>query len=273
VLALESPRLSDDGRLALGGATRARTQAPLARSDARWREAGYRDWAELAAAIGGSAGLLGEPFDTVLLRPAAWDAPRLDEIRQQLYWTLSDRAGARLLLRLPYEPWKAERLSNLETWTTSGQPIEAVLARLDRSGGVSLLEPLALAVAHEGAVRPVSLDFEAGPARPTLAARLGRLFGTHSAPAAAPALARPAHLRALAALLDLLEHKGMTGHLQHRDGAQELAELRRTLLAVGLDGIAAAIQRYLDAPSAAGALALFHMARTAADLDTGFLQG
>lgn len=271
VLRLDAPRLSDDGRLALGGATRAHAEGPLSRDDVRWRAAGYRDWTMLGEAVRGGAGLLGEPIDTVLLRPAAWDAPRLDEIRQQLCWTLLDEGGARLLLRLPYEPWKAERLANLETWAASGQPIEAVLARLDRSGGASLLEPFALAVAHGGTVRAVSLDFERGPARPTLAARLGRLFGGRSAPA--PREPQPVHLKALAALLDLLERKGMTGHLQHRDGAAALAELRRILLAVGLDDIAAAIQRYLDAPGAAAALALFHLAQTAADLDTAFLQG
>ncbi|MFC5460351.1 SWIM zinc finger family protein [Massilia niabensis] len=267
-LVLEEPRLAEDGRLGTGGATRASTQPAWLLRDSRWQEAGFDDWSALREAIAGTAGLLGEPLDMVLLRPAACEQPQLDEAAQQLTWRIRDRAGRSLTLRLPYEAWKAARLDNVEAWAASGDTIAGVGARLER-GGQGLLEPVTLLVGRDARVHPVSLDFEAGQARPMLATRIRRMLRGRTAPAAAPAVR--GHGRVVHALLAQLERKAMSGHLHLARRDDELHALRPTLLALGLDGLAHLLARYLAAPDVGRALALYHAGQTCLELDTGFL--
>ncbi|MEW6022156.1 MAG: SWIM zinc finger family protein [Pseudomonadota bacterium] len=267
-LALDQPRLSDDGRLGLGGVTRASVTPAWQASDPRWQQAGFDDWNALRGAVAGSAGLLGEPLDLVLLRPAASEAPRLDEIGQELEWRVFDRERRALTLRLPYEHWKASRLDSLEAWIAFGVTVAGVVARLER-GVQGLLEPVTLIVERGGKLQALSLDYERGPARPSLAARLARMLRGRTAPAAAQAPA--AHARVLQTLLTQLEHKAMSGHL-HLAGADDaLHALHPSLLALGLDAPAQLLARYLAAPDVGKALALYHVGQTCLELDTGFM--
>lgn len=49
-----------------------------------------------------------------------------------------------------------------------------------------------------------------------------------------------------------------------------LHALPPTLLALGLDGLARLLTRYLASPDTGGALALYHVVQTCLELDTGF---
>lgn len=270
-LVLEQPRLAEDGRLGVGGVTRAETHPAWLLRDPRWQQAGFDDWNALRTAVAAGAGLLGEGLaqgQQVLLRPAACETPQLDEVRQELRWQVRDREQRLLTLRLPYEHWKAARLDNLEAWVASSVTIAGIAARLER-GGQGLLEPVGLIVERDGRVHPVSLDFDAGPPRPSLAARLSRMLRGGAAPAAARA--PQAHAEVVQALLAQLERKAMSGHLHlaGRDG--DLHALRPRLLALGLDVLAQLLERYLAAPGIGGALALYQVGQTCLELDTGFM--
>lgn len=271
-LVLSGARMSDDGRLASAGATRATRSARWGSRDPRWEDAGFDDWSLLAGRVRAAAGLLGEPLDSVLLRPSSCALPQLDEAAQLLRWTVHDRHGAPLVLRLPYEHWKRTRFDSLVEWARSGAAIDAIVARLDRALHGGILEPLSLIVERNGTPHSISLDFDAGPAGPqsSLAARLGRMFKGRATPAA---MAAPqAHLGVVDTLLSQLEHKGMTGRLHLVDGSDELHAVHRQLLGVGLDALATPLARYLARPDAGLALALIHVAHTCLDLDTAFLQ-
>lgn len=266
-LMLEQPRLAEDGRLGLGGATRAHAQPAWAPRDPRWQQAGFHDWTALRLAVGAGAGLLGEAVDMVLLRPVAWEAPQLDEVQQELLWQVRDQEQRLLTLRLPYEHWKAARLDNLEAWSASDVPVLGICARLER-GGDGLLEPVSLIVERDGRLYPVSLDFDAAPPRPADIARPSRMPGGASAPAVR---VPPAHVAVLRAMLVQLERKAMSGHLHLAGRDDALHALRADLLALGLDTPAALLERYLAAPDTGGALALYHVGQTCLELDTGFM--
>lgn len=268
-LVLEQPRLAEDGRLAVGGATRAGTLPGWLLRDERWQQAGFDDWGLLRAAVAAGAGLLGERLELALLRPSACETPQLDEVRQEIRWRVHDRQRQPLLLRLPYEAWKRARLDNLEAWAASGAAIAGIVARLERGGDGVFLEPVSLLIERDGKPHPVSLDFDAGPARPTFAARITRMLGKRTAPAAATA--PPGYLRVLDALLARLERKGMSGHFHLAEGNDELWAHHRTLLALGLDTPAAFLGHYLAAPSIGGALALAQVLQTCLELDTSGL--
>jgi hypothetical protein len=268
-LVLEQPRLAEDGRLGIGGATHAGTLPGWRLGDGRWQQAGFDDWSALRAAVAAGAGLLGERLELALLRPTACEPPQLDEVRQEIRWRVHDRQRQALLLRMPYEAWKSGRLDNLEAWAASGVAIAGVVARLEREGDGGLLEPVSLLVERDGKPHAVSLDFDAGPARTTFAARIARMLGSRSAPATTRSPL--AQRRVLDALLARLERKAMSGHFHLVDGGDELATLHTGLLALGLDTPADLLARYLAAPSTGRALALVHIVQTCLELDTSFL--
>jgi hypothetical protein len=261
---LAGPRLSEDRRIALGGATCARKLPPWRTSDERWKRAGHDDWHGLAARVRTMAGLLGDPADLVLLRPAKYDLPAIDEVRQLLRWTLYDRAGVPLVLCVPYSAAKVACFDNLQAWTKPGTKVEAVLARLDRTAEGGMFEPVALIVDRDGMPVSASLDFDPAPAKSPLWPRLGKKL-LPSAPSANP----PTPVRrAIGTVLTQLEHKAMTGHL-HLAGGDELLAAHQSLLGLGLDALATPLAAYLSAPEAGKALALVHIAHTCLELDTG----
>ncbi|UTY58950.1 SWIM zinc finger family protein [Massilia sp. erpn] len=271
-LRLEDARLSSDRRLGLGGETRA-SQLPAWRSDdARWRQAGFDDWQALVSSLRAAAGLCGENLEYVLLKPARFEAPQPDDIGQAVLWTLYDRQGVPLQLRLPFDASQRERIENLEAWAKSGLTLAAVLARLERNVHGAQLEPAALMVDTNGSLRSVTLDYEACTVNKgwSLTASIARMFKTREA--TPPVQPTAAHLEAMARLLDLLENKGMTGRLHIIDSERaELESIRHLLLAVGLDTVARALASYLAKPGAVQALILVHLCQTCAELDMRFL--
>lgn len=273
-LALENVRISGDNRLSLSSETRARVLPQWKANDERWGTAGYDDWSALADAIKMSAGLRGDALECVLLKPAVVDAPQLDEVRQIFRWTLRDKQGTPLLLRLSCEAKHHERIAHIEAWQMADAPIKGVLARLDTDMDGGSLEPLTLIVEIQGTLCAVALDYE-GPGRaapPSLLNRISRMLRAKPAPAFHTQ--QSAQKDWIESLLVVLENKGMTGrlHLIGEDRDSLLAT-QQFLLATGMDHVAGAVERYLAAPDASKALMLVHLCQTCAELDTGFIHG
>jgi hypothetical protein len=271
-LVLQQARMSADGRIGIGGETRARPDAPWRADDQRWMAAGFDDWRALAAAVRSGAGLRGEGVECVLLRPSSLESPRLDEIHQLLRWTVRDLNGMPLVLRLPCETWHRTRIENLEAWAASGHAIKGVVARLERGMHGAMLEPLTIIVDSNGILHSVALDYLAPAAAKasSFASRIARMFTAKRE--YTEAARADSHLEWTDALLGIMQHKAMTGRL-HLLGEEkaELAAIREWLRATGLDTVADAVDRYIAAPGAAGALTLLHLAQTCAELDTSFI--
>jgi hypothetical protein len=271
-LGLEAARLSNDDRIGLGGETRARTLPRWDMDDARWAAAGFDDWRELAASIRRSAGLSGEALECVLLKPFALESPQLDEVRQLLCWTLRDRNGLPLVLRLSCAAHLLARIEHIEAWAASGIAIKAVVARIERDTHGGMLEPVSLMIEERGQLRSIALDYQAPAAMiaPSFVNRIARMLKSKNV--SIPWEPAASHLGQLAALLEIVENKAMTGRL-HLPGEDmdDLLAIRQYLLATGLDTVANAIDHYLAAPDAENALKLVHLCHTCAELDTSFL--
>ena len=143
-LRLEQPRLAEDGRLAVGGATRAQPLPAWAADDPRLKSIGCGNWSELGERLRGATGLAAEPFDAVLLRPADTRPPVLDEAQQRLDWLVQDDAGQWLRLGIPIGPEHRQRVDNLDRLTARRAPVHAVLVRIERSAASTELMPIAV---------------------------------------------------------------------------------------------------------------------------------
>lgn len=271
-LILEAARLSNDGRISLSNETRARVLSRWHCSDERWIAAGFDDWRDLATSIRNSAGLRGEALECVLLKPSSLEPPRLDEVRQVLCWTMRDRNGLPLVLRLACAPHQLTRVENIEAWAGAGVSIKALVARLERDLHGGILEPLSLIVESKGLLVAISLDYVAPSTNtaPSFVSRVARMLQSEGG--AIPWSPAPPHLAHLDALLGILENKGMTGRL-HLPGKEkdDLFAAQQYLRATGLDTVANAVDRYIASPDAVKALALVHLCHTCAELDTRFI--
>jgi hypothetical protein len=269
---LVDARVSNDNRVAPAGETRASFGEPWRATDERWSEAGYDDWKELAAGVQRSAGLSGSPLDCVLLRPQSLENPQLDEAHQLLHWGVRDRKGDRLTLRLPYESWNQARFSHIEAWFRSGAAIRGIVARLDRHLHGGIFEPVALVIDDDGILVSVALDFVA-PANgkaPSFAARLARLFTSKAE--LEPVFDGGSPLGWSDSLMDILEGMAMTGRLGFIGGnRQALQAVSAHLRSTGMDTVACALEAYLAAPSAGGALTLLYLCQVCQELDTSFI--
>ena len=275
-LTLAQARVSTDLRLGLSAETSATQQPPWRASDQRWASAGYDTWTAVANALRASAGLRGEALDCVLLKPARCETPQLDEARQSFDWIVRDDTGAALALQLPCSPAHHRRIGNLEDWVANGAPIRAVLARYERSLHGGRLEPLTLMIEADGVLRAISLDYEAAPASAAKSApllqRLARLFGGNAGADITTDTVndRPepaAHAGWIGAMQQLLENRAMSGRLQvPGEDRQRLAALRTSLRASGVDLLADALGRYLDAPDTARGVALLYLCLACAEL-------
>lgn len=271
-LLVDGARLSHDNRIGLASETRARVLPRWNVDDARWSAAGFADWRDLATSIRRSAGLRGEAVECILLKPASLEAPRLDEVRQILSWTLRDLNGLPLVLRLPCEAHHVTRIGNIEAWAGSGIAIKAVLARLERDLHGGILEPVSLVVEDKGLLHAIALDYVAPKAgsMPSFVTRIARLL--KSKHVSVPWSPGPSHLEHLDALVGIMENKAMTGRL-HLIGEEnaDLQAAQQYLYATGLDTVARALAQYLAEPEAGKALALVHLCHMCAELDTSFL--
>lgn len=266
---LEQPRLSEDGRLALGGATRATPQPLWSVTDARMARVGCADWAELGARLRAAAGLAGEPIDAVLLRPADSRAPVLDEARQQLTWPVADAAGRWLTLVVSVTPETRQRMDNIDALDARRIDLRGILVRIERTGAAVQFVPVAVWLREPGdRLQVLSLDFETPPARATsLTGRLMRLFELRRdlPPAAAPAgLAE----RLTAPVLEVLETQAATGRMPltaHQD--ERLQDAHRHMTSVGLEILASAVQAHRRESTPQAALRLYRLCELVEELD------
>ena len=266
---LEQPRLSEDGRLALGGATRATALEPWRAGDPRLLGVGCADWAELGVRLRAATGLAGDPVDAVLLRPADTRAPVLDEARQQLAWPVADALGRWLTLVVPVTPETRQRMDNIDALSTRRGDLRAILVRIERSGALVQFVPVAAWTRESGdRLQVLSLDFETPPARATsLTGRLLRLFESRRdlPPPSAPATLAQ---RLTAPVLEVLETQAATGRLTLTAGQDErLHDAHRRVTSVGLDTLARALSAHRDEPTPAAALRLYRLCELVDELD------
>ncbi len=260
MLRLEGARLADDGRIAGAGAQA--STAPLW-SPAQLEEAapGHSDWRELQAVLRDSSGLAGGTPDCVLLRPASYAEPVLDEVRQQFEWRINDSQGRGLVLRIPAEQAYEQRIGNLEKLAEKGLPIPLVLARIPRGEAAPALEPVALTVVENGKLRVVSLDFAKEHRMGNMGRFMRALAGMMESRSAPPALAAPTAMeRLLEQASGTLERIAMSGRLPP-DPAQraELAGLRQALQSAGIDLICDAFRNFEQQATPAHALQLYYL--------------
>ncbi|MED5621567.1 SWIM zinc finger family protein [Ideonella sp. BN130291] len=266
---LEQPQLSEDGRLALGGATRATPQPLWSVTDARMAGIGCADWAELRARLRAAAGVAGEPIDAVLLRPADTRAPVLDEARQQLTWPVADAAGRWLTLVVPVAPETHQRMDNIDALAARRGDLRGILVRIERTGAAVQFVPVAVWLREaDDRLQVLSLDFETPPARGTsLTARLMRLFELRRdlPPAAAPSgLAE----RLTAPVLEVLETQAATGRMTLTPHQEErLQDAHRRVTSVGLEILASALQAHRREPTPRAALRLYRLCELVEELD------
>lgn len=266
---LTQPRLSEDGRLALGGATRATPQPLWSAADGRLADVGCADWAELGTQLRAATGLAGEPTDAVLLRPADTRAPVLDEARQQLAWPVADAAGRWLTLVVPVTPETRQRLDNIDALSSRRGDLRGILVRIERTGATVQFVPVAVWLREPGGrLQVLSLDFETPPARATsLTGRLLRLFESRrDQPPAAP----PAALaeRLTAPVLEVLETQAATGRLAltQRQG-ERLQDAHRRIESVGMDTLARALAVHRRKPTPQTVLRLYRLCELVEELD------
>ncbi|MDH6592418.1 hypothetical protein M2165_002307 [Variovorax sp. TBS-050B] len=270
-LRLDGPRLADDGRLALAGATRAQPLPMWAAGDARLARLGCGRWAELGERLRDATGLAAETFDAVLLRPADTRAPVLDEVRQRLDWWLQDGDGQWLRLGIPVGPEHRQRIENLDRFAARRAPVHAVLVRIERSAARTELMPVAvLGSGAGGRLQVVSLDFADEPrAATSLANRILRLFEARQQQRQAPPAAAPSLLaRLLGPVADVAEAQAATGRMALTlPQRQRLQEALDRAASVGLDALAQALRAHLAAPAPGALLRLGYLCELLAELD------
>ena len=270
-LRLEQPRLAEDGRLALGGATRAQPLPAWAADDARLKSIGCGNWSELGECLRAATGLAAEPFDAVLLRPSDTRPPVLDEARQRLDWLVQDDAGQWLRLGIPVGPEHRQRVDNLDRLVARRAPVHAVLVRIERSAASTELMPIAVLSSNAKKVlQAVSLDFADEAARTTsLANRILRMLEARqqqrqAAPVGAPTLAA----RLLAPVAEVAETQAATGRMALTAAQrQRLHDALDRAGSVGLEVLSSALRTHLAAPAAVPLLKLGFLCQLLGELD------
>ncbi|WP_460910948.1 SWIM zinc finger family protein [Paraburkholderia jirisanensis] len=266
---IEQPRLADDGRLAVGGATRAQSEPLWDASDPRLQTLGIHDWAELGERLRAATGLAGEPLDSVLLRPVNTNPPRLDEARQHIDWAVQDAQGRWLTLGIPVDPAHQARIDNLDRLYARRASVLAVLVQVERAAAQTTLLPMAiLSRDAKKRLQVISLDFAEEPVRPTsLGNRILRLLEARreQAPAAAAATLTA---RLLAPVFELLETQAATGRLgATASQAGRMEQARQPISSVGFGTLAVALESHLRNPDAGGMLRLYRLCELMTELD------
>lgn len=272
MLKLDAPRLTDDGRLALGGMTRAAALPAWRADDPRVATLGVDDWAQVAERLRAATGLAGDVFDAVLLRPAAVAPPVLDEVQQQFDWPVRDAEGRWLTLGIRCGPGHERRVDNLDRLIARGAPVHAVLVRVERQDVAVRLVPVAvLTTGGQQQLVAVSLDFANESKRVTsLTQRILRMFEARqqqqspAVPAAAPSLAS----RLLAPVQDVSEAQAATGRMPFTAAQrQTLGEALPRIASIGLHTVASALDAHLQTPSPQRLLRLAALCQWVAELE------
>jgi hypothetical protein len=163
-IALTGAETNEQGRLAAAERTHATIRpcpdlATLLRPVSRWRD--------LLATHGGQRqSLLAEPqpmLDWTVLRPDRFEPCHFDRTRQTFVWPLVDDEGDVFTAELTWARTTQHAIARLEQEATSLAPGTLVVARLSRSGGRVVAEPLSLVRAPDTAAdNPVdALHFDA----------------------------------------------------------------------------------------------------------------
>ena len=270
-LRLKQPRLADDDRLALGGATQAAIGPALSVKDARASTLGCDDWQALAEQVRASVGLAATAPDLVLLRPHAHRAPVLDEVAQRLDWAVQDAQERWLTLSVPCGDEHRLRVDNLDRLIARKARVHAVLVHVDRSGSSCLLVPVALMPVGDNAaqsLQPVCLDYAREPApRVGLANRILRMFEKRSEQA--PAVPPPSLvMRLLAPIRAILEMQAETGRMELTcDQLPALQEAARQFAGIGLESLTSALRHYQQSPGPMNLLKLVWLAELLTEIE------
>lgn len=272
---LERPRLSDDGRVAVGGGTRARPGPVWAADDPRLAAVGTADWDAVADDLRARAGLTGGSSDAILLRPAVTRSPVLDEIAQQLVWVVEDAAGRTLRLTIPVGPGTHHRMEQLVRVVAADAAPVAVLVQVDQVGAGTALVPVAVLREAPGraggrTLQVVALDVAREPERRSpLAGRILRLLQARRAGVEQRQVAAPTGVaRLLAPVSEVLETQAATGRPDVTTGQREvLRRAARDLDAVGLATPATAVRAYEHRPAPDALLGLAHTLAVVRALD------
>ncbi len=254
-LTLSAPRLADDDRLALGGASKAQSSALWPGNDSRLQAIGYGDWQQVSEQLRSTIGLAGNLGETMLLRPASTGALILNEAAQQLLWALFDLHGRSLDLMLPLGgqgaqgAQNAQRSQNLNRFVARKAPVIAVLVRVQQSHAQTQLLPIAaLSTNGKNQLQLVSFDFASEAAVPTpLTERILRLLNLRKQQAAA-VLAPKLAERLLQPIFDVLETQAATGRMRLTQLQRDQLEGQTAAIAsVGLHSIVVALKAHIDA--------------------------
>jgi hypothetical protein len=268
-LLLSQPRLAEDGRLALGGTSRARSLPAWQAADPRLGTLGCDDWSVLAAHLRSLSGLNASTGDVLLLRPARTRAPVLNEVWQQLRWAVQDGQGRWLELVLPLGPQHDTRAQNLERFVARGAPLHAVVVRVEQSHASTHLVPFAALSSHaDGLVHAVSFDFASEPARPTpLAQHILRLLQQRKdqAPASAPPTLTG---RLLQPVLQVLEAQAATGRMALTPAQRDqLCAAAPPIASVGWHTLGRALEAHMRRPGPDTLLRLHRLGLWMLELD------
>lgn len=260
---LEEVRLAEDGRLAIGGTTRATALPHWSADDARLADVGFGDWAEVSAALRAAGGLTGQRADLMLLRPASVGEPRLDETAQRIEWPVVDADGRSLNLLLPCEERTRQRMLNLERLYARRAPMHGVLVRVSDATRGELEVLTVLSTDLKGQLQTISLDYanEAAPPKAGLGQRILRLLEKRRQQKAPPMLAAPSALaRILTPLLAFLETQAALGRLvvSAADG-ERLQATAGALAAIGLESLRGSLMAHAAAPTAGSLLRLHYL--------------
>lgn len=270
-LQLTQPRLADDLRLAIGGITRAQALAPWADDNPRLATLGCDDWQQLSEQLRAATGLTAEPLDMVLLRPAATQPPKLDEVRQCLDWLVQDSAGRWLCLSIPVSDANEQRMETLQRLAARKASVHGVLVRVERSLAQCQWIPVAVLSSNaKHQVQSISLDFDSEVKRSTpIGQRILQLLKLRrEALQPPPTGAATLTQRLLTPVLDVLETQAATGRMRLTTlQIEALQAALPPLNSVGLHTVTQALQNHLSAPSATSTLRLHRLCQWMLELD------
>lgn len=206
----------------------------------------YRSWAELARDRSRQRrSLLAEAQpvkDWVALQPVSLGPASFDSARQTLVVPATDEPGERLDVVLGYSDVTQHAIGRLEQ--VAAQPLEKgtlLVARVRRSRGRLVAEPLSLVAPHAGDRTVDALHFDAAPKKLVLPKVLARRRGTPgSAPPVVeePAPVLPAALRELRWWLQSQAERGLSEDVDAQAAGELAGRLERTV-AAGLTAVPA----------------------------------
>jgi hypothetical protein len=158
-LQLENARLTSDGRIALGGETRATIAESISVDHPLLASAGITNWQELSTRIANANGLQGYGLEAVLLRPRQIGKPQLDDIAQRFTIAAIDQYQQQIFLSLPASNDLGDPLAHLENLLQKNASPWGLLARINYSGFGYQLEPVSILLNNNGKLRVEVLAF------------------------------------------------------------------------------------------------------------------